>query len=378
MNEKGRADTADTTERGFSDDEALSTFRQAVGVDPGEADFHFILGEAEARRGHLQEAVACYREAIRLDPQGPRYSHGLGLALLQMGLAADAAEAFRQETKLDERNAESHHCLGNALVAAGQSDEALPPLRRALALDPRSTAIGLDLARALLEVKRAPEAVSVLRRAVDSAPDDVELRLHLARALLAAGRESEALTLIDRAWHRDPRCLARHPDLRAVHDDAAADALRAELALEAPPASGWTWFSPWPLVAAAAHGVVSLLARIPKLVVLAFVLATGYAAARLVPPVVARYRLEDDLAAIAHDPVSDDGAIRERIASALERHGLRETLSPDDCRVDTRTTWRQIVCTYSQAVTLLPGVTPHLAFRIDVDKPIVDAKRTAH
>jgi tetratricopeptide (TPR) repeat protein len=378
LNEKGRADTGDTTERGFSEDEALSTFRQAVGVDPGEADFHFILGEAEARRGHLQEAVACYREAIRLDPQGPRYSHALGLSLSKMGLPAEAAEAFRQETKLDPRNAESHHCLGNALLAAGQREDALPALRRAVALDPSSPQLGLDLARALLEVKRPAEAVSLLRRAADSAPDDVDLPLHLARALLAAGRESEALTLIERAWHRDPLCLARHPDLRAVHDDAAADALRAELALDVPPTGGWTGISPWPLVAAAVHGVASLVARVPKLVILAVVLATGYAAARLVPPVVARYQLEDDVAAIAHDPVSDDGAIRERIASALERRGLEGILRPDDCRVDTRTTWRRVVCTYSHAVTLLPGVTKHLAFRIDVDKPIVDDKRTAH
>jgi tetratricopeptide (TPR) repeat protein len=378
LNDKGRSESSHATERGFSDEEALSTFRQAVGGDPGEADFHFILGEAEARRGHLQEAVACYREAIRLDPQGPRYSHALGLALLQMGLPAEAAAAFGEETKLDPRNAESHHCLGNALVGAGQRDDALAALRRALALDPSSSPIALDLARALLEAKRAPEAASVLRRAMENAPDDVELPLQLARTLLAVGRESEALTLIDRAWHRDPRCLLRHPDLRAVHDEAAADALRAELALDAPAADGLSGISPWPLVAAAVHAVARLVARIPKLAVLAFVLAAGYAAARLVPPVVARYQLEDDLAAIAHDPVSDDGAIRERIASALERHGLRELLRADDCRVDTRTTWRRVVCTYSQPVTLLPGVTQHLAFRIDVDKPIVDDKRTAH
>jgi hypothetical protein len=75
--------------------------------------------------------------------------------------------------------------------------------------------------------------------------------------------------------------------------------------------------------------------------------------------------------------VSDDAAIRDRIASAAERHGLRETLRPEDCRVDTRPTWRRIVCGYTQAVTLLPGVTPRLAFRIDVEKPLLDDRRLA-
>src|SRR6185436_393005 len=118
-----------------------------------------------------------------------------------------------------------------------------------------------------------------------------------------------------------------------------------------------------------------VLKRIPALVVLALVLGAGYATARIAPPVVARYALEDDISAIAHDPVSDDAAIRERIASALERHGLRETLRPDDCKVDTRTTWRRIVCAYSQAVTLAPGVAPRIAFRIDVEKPLLDDRR---
>jgi tetratricopeptide (TPR) repeat protein len=362
---------------GFSEDEALSTFRQAVGGEPGEADFHYILGDAEARRGHLEEAVASYREAIRLDPRAGQYSHALGRVLDQMGRSSEAAAAFRRETVLDPGNAESHHFLGNALLATGEQEEGLQTLRRALALDPSSPRIGLDLGCALLGAERAGEAVSVLRRATENAPENAELPLHLARALVAAGREREALTLVERAWHRDPRCLVRHPDLRALLDDAAADALRAELALEAPPRTVSGGISPWPLVVAAVHGASRLLARVPTLAVLALVLTVGYAAARLAPPVVARYTFEDDLSAIAHDPVSDDAAIRDRIASAAERHGLRETVRPEDCRVDTRRTWRRIVCGYSQAVTLLPGVAPRLAFRIDVEKPLLDDRRLA-
>jgi Flp pilus assembly protein TadD len=363
-------------ERGWSEDEALSTFRQAVGLDPGEADFHFILGEAEARRGRLEEAVASYREAIRLGPEGSQYSHALGLTLLRMQRAREAADAFRRETMLQPDNAESHHFLGQALLSVGETEGATRALRRALALDPSSVPTGLDLGRALLGSGRAAEAVTILRRAAERAPEDLEPQLHLARALLGADRGQEARAVIERAWHRDPRCLAGHPDLRAILDDAAAAALREELSLESPHPRAPFRISPWPLVSAAVHGVTGLAARVPKLAILVLVLAAGYATARLAPAVVTRYRLEDDLSAIAHDPVSDDEAIRARIASAAERHGLQDALRPRDCRVDTRATWRRIVCEYAHPVTLLPGARPALRFRIDVEKPRLVEERT--
>jgi tetratricopeptide (TPR) repeat protein len=347
-----------------------------VGLDPGEADFHFILGEAEARRGRLEEAVASYREAIRLGPQGPQYSHALGLALLRLERPREAVEAFRRETTLQPTNAESHHFLGKALLAAGQTEAAAQALRRAAALDPSSGPLALELGRALLESGRAVEAVAVLRRATERDPGEVEAQLHLARALLGADRGREARAILERAWHRDPRCLAGHPDLRALLDDASAEALRAELSEEGAPSRAPLGISLWPLVSAAVHGVTGVFASIPRLAVLVGVVAVGYAAVRVAQPVIARYHLQDSLSEIAYDPVSDDEAIRARIGSAAERHGLQDVLQPRDCRVDTRSTWRRIVCEYAHPVVLLPGLAPRLRFRIDVEKPLIEEERT--
>ena len=134
--------------------------------------------------------------------------------------------------------------------------------------------------------------------------------------------------------------------------------------------------SVWPLVTAAVHGVAGIFASVPKLAALVAVVAVGYAAVRIAQPVVKRYHLEDDLSEIAYDPVGDDEAIRARIASASDRHGLTDVLAPGDCRVDTRATWRRIVCEYAHPVALLPGLAPRLRFRIDVEKPRIAEERT--
>ncbi len=352
-------------------------FRQAVGLDPGEADFHFILGEAEARRGRLEEAVASFREAIRLRPEGAQYSHALGQVLLRLDRPREAADAFRRETRLQPSSAESHHLLGGALFAAGDTEAATQALRRALALDPSSAPTALDLGRALLGAGRAAEAVTALRRATERAPEDLEPQLHLGRALLGAGRDREARAVLERAWHRDPRCLVAHPDLRAVLDTTSAESPREDLSGGDPAARAPFGLSPWPLVAATVHGVAGFLSRVPKLAVLLVLAAVAYAGVRLGTAVVTRYHLQDDLSEIAYDPVSDDEAIRARIASAAERHDLDGELVPArDCRVDTRVTWRRLVCEYTQPIALLPGLAPRVRFRIDVEKPLIKEERT--
>ena len=48
--------------------EAADALRQAVNLDPENASYHTLLGDAYVRLGYEREALAHYRSAGKLDP----------------------------------------------------------------------------------------------------------------------------------------------------------------------------------------------------------------------------------------------------------------------------------------------------------------------
>jgi len=53
----------------------------AVGLEPQIAKFHNHLGLALAMGGHAEEAITEYREALRIDPWNAEYRKNLDAAL---------------------------------------------------------------------------------------------------------------------------------------------------------------------------------------------------------------------------------------------------------------------------------------------------------
>ncbi|HEV2424700.1 MAG TPA: tetratricopeptide repeat protein [Terriglobia bacterium] len=50
-------------------DVALTALERAVQADPGQADTHYVLGNACGTVGQLERAAACYRRALEIDPR---------------------------------------------------------------------------------------------------------------------------------------------------------------------------------------------------------------------------------------------------------------------------------------------------------------------
>ena len=91
-----KVETALTTLR------AQDAYARWKDVDKGSIAFN--LGSAYGHDNKLAEAESAFREAVRLDPKNAQYHDGLGASLANQGKFADAETAFQAAVKLDGNN----------------------------------------------------------------------------------------------------------------------------------------------------------------------------------------------------------------------------------------------------------------------------------
>ena len=179
--------------------EAITVWRKALAVDPGDGKAHLNLGYSLGQTGHSREALAEFRTACNLSPDDPIAFADLALALAQDGKPAEAISNYRKSLALDAANAGVQADLGAMLSEKGETAEGLEHLVEAVALKPGSAAVQNKLASALLKIGQTVEATAHLEKAVALAPDSKEFRFSLANALTQAGRFSDAISQLQKS-----------------------------------------------------------------------------------------------------------------------------------------------------------------------------------
>jgi Flp pilus assembly protein TadD len=353
------------------DEEELVAFRRAAWLHPEEGDYHFILGEALLRAGRHQEAAVAFEEATWRHAGQAQYQHALGVALSALSRHGEAASAFREAVRLAPNEAGSHVALGVALMHLRQSGEAIRSLRRAVRLAPSSFDAHFDLGLALLETGRPMEALAPLRRAADLAPQDPTVHGQLGAAALEAGSDAEARSALSRALHLDPGYLGGRPQLRAAFEAAKAVALREDVRTGGD-SGRLRWLHRALHVAVGlAHALHTLPQRLAALAAVVLLAGGAYAGSRVASTYMTHYAIKDDVAEIAHAPIRDDAAIRQRLMSVVRRRRLDAFIAEDQFTVDTGPQWRRITCEYRRPIHLFPGLVHMVRFRIDVEKPVL-------
>jgi Flp pilus assembly protein TadD len=196
------------TKNQFGD--AITVWRHALEMDPGDGKAHLNLGYSLGQTGRSREALAEFRKACDLSPDDPIAFADLALALRLDGKPDEAISNYRKSLALDAANAGVQADLGAMLSEKGETAEGLEHLEKAVALKPESAAVQNTFASALLKIGRTAEATAHLEKAVELAPDSTEFRLSLAQALALARRFTDAISQLQQSIEmgggRDWRC----------------------------------------------------------------------------------------------------------------------------------------------------------------------------
>ena len=147
-----------------------------TGRDSGNINAQALCDKANKMRdeGHLEAAIEQYRRSIESDPNFSEAYNKMGHALKAQGKLTAASTSYRKAIKIQPGYADAHNNLGALLWATGNLNGAIASYKSALAIDPDNSQTLSNLGVALQNNNNLDEAIDSYRRALVINPANYE------------------------------------------------------------------------------------------------------------------------------------------------------------------------------------------------------------
>jgi tetratricopeptide (TPR) repeat protein len=132
---------------------AVALCREALAIDPADAQAHYLVGYALSEGGDKAGTEAAYLAAIAADPQHANAHYNLGVLLSERGDKAGAEAAWRAAIAADPQYVDAHCNLGSILGSSGDHAGAARSFAAALKIDPSAADAKANLQLALCMLK---------------------------------------------------------------------------------------------------------------------------------------------------------------------------------------------------------------------------------
>ncbi len=184
---------------------AESAWRQALAIDPDDAEALFHLGNLERERGGHDLAVIHYRQALIRAPGHAGVLNNLGLAYEEQGDAAQAEACYRQVLAASPNHPDALANLANIQFGRGEYDAAAKSYTHALAgRRDFPASFWTQRAIALHAIGALADAEDSLREASRLAPDIAKIQVDIGSLCLQQGKFDAAETAFEHVLALDP------------------------------------------------------------------------------------------------------------------------------------------------------------------------------
>lgn len=110
--------------------------KKAIEVEPGNADFHFELGNLYTEENQLEPARMALEQAIMISPGHLAAHYNLGLVYRELGFMGEARGQFEKVLEMDPQNTKARIQIGNTYAAEGFLEDARQAFEDAKWADP--------------------------------------------------------------------------------------------------------------------------------------------------------------------------------------------------------------------------------------------------
>jgi len=196
--------------------EAITEFRHALTVFPGDELILNSLGVALQNAGDSKQAQEIYEQAIAAHPDACDARFNLARLDLEGNQASDAEHQYRLMTEQCPSSAVVESGLGISLALEDKYEDAKAELHKAIQLDPNDLTALYNLGRLAISENQIAEAVGFLETAALAHPDDADTHEELAYAYAQSGRLNDAVGQLHDAIKISPTNAELHAFLSQI------------------------------------------------------------------------------------------------------------------------------------------------------------------
>jgi len=150
----------------------MASLKEAIQLDPDNAQYHNTLGLVLLNLGRPTEAQAEFQTAVDLDKNSPDMEHNLGISLAQQSRYTDAIASYKKALSFPTYTTPevAYYNMGEAFIRLGKPQEAQEAFRAAIQLEPTMVAAHYGIGLTLSQAGQRDDAKAAFRQARDLDP----------------------------------------------------------------------------------------------------------------------------------------------------------------------------------------------------------------
>jgi tetratricopeptide (TPR) repeat protein len=162
------------------------------------------LGVLQLNQGQSNAALSHFRQALRIDPGDTQSHRNMGAYYESSGEADRAFAEYLVVLNSHPQDIEARCGAARALAAQGDRAGALEQYRRVLLDRPEDERALNDMAAVFVDLGQYDQAIQCFERAIQSAPGDIATRINFANLYLRMGNYDGAIREFGEAKRIDP------------------------------------------------------------------------------------------------------------------------------------------------------------------------------
>ncbi len=183
---------------------ALTSYDQAIALQPDAYEYWFNRGLTLFYLGHLQQALTSYEQAISIKPDFYKAWYNKSLVLGELGRLPEAINALDKVIAIEPEYHQAWSDRGLLLCKLGRLEEAISSFDQGLKIQPQDAETWCYRGIALAERGEIPAAIKSYRQALQLKPDLDFCWYYLGMALVNLGHPEDAIAYYDRAIEINP------------------------------------------------------------------------------------------------------------------------------------------------------------------------------
>ncbi len=161
----------DVCQSGNNPREALTEYDKALALKSGLVYTLLNAGQAADKLNESARAEAYYRRALELDGKSAEAMNGLGLASAKQGRTEDARQLFEQAIAIRRDYSEAINNLGVLYMQEGKVNDAIAAFEYGIRVAPMEDILYLNLGRTYIQLGKPDRARQIMQELLDRKPD---------------------------------------------------------------------------------------------------------------------------------------------------------------------------------------------------------------